>query len=170
MWIQTYTGKRFDYDKVDPSQIDIVDIAHALSMQCRYAGHCIRFYSVAEHSVHMANEASAENKLAALLHDASEAYLVDIPRPLKVSLVGYKEREEELMLAIAEKYGFVWPMPPEVKFLDNSMLSDEREQNMSFMSESAVEWGAKYPALGVKLQYWTPSVAKARFLELFREL
>jgi hypothetical protein len=82
-WMQTYTGRQFW--PIDPraDEIDIVDIAHALSQQCRFAGHCKSFYSVATHSWHTSNVCNSENALWGLLHDAAEAYLVDLPTPIK---------------------------------------------------------------------------------------
>ena len=82
-WVQTVTGKAFYPLKPDPSLISIEDIAWALSMQCRFAGHVLHFYSVAEHCVYISNSVPMEDALWGLLHDATEAYLTDVPRPLK---------------------------------------------------------------------------------------
>lgn len=82
-WIQTYTGKAFDPFDPDPMKICIEDIAHALSNICRFTGHTREFYSVAQHSVEMAKRLPASLQLAGLLHDASEAYLCDVPSPIK---------------------------------------------------------------------------------------
>ena len=83
-WIQTYTGKKFYPLEPDASLIDIRDIAHALSLKVRYNGHCDKFYSVAQHSVLMCDYISNTiYQMWALLHDAGEAYLADIPRPIK---------------------------------------------------------------------------------------
>ena len=86
-WIQTYTGRQFW--PLDPriEDIDIHDIAHALSHQCRYSGHCLRFYSVAEHSVLLSHHVAGEHMLWALLHDAWEAYLAAIPEVERGDLV-----------------------------------------------------------------------------------
>ena len=82
-WIQTSSGGKFYYDSDDTDCINIEDIAHALSNPCRFGGHSGRFYSVAQHSVVVAYLVEKELMLTALLHDASEAYVVDVPRPLK---------------------------------------------------------------------------------------
>lgn len=82
-WIQTFTGKKFPLDKPDPALIDIEGIAHALSLLCRFNGHCTRFCSVAEHSVHVAREIDLDLAMEGLLHDAAEAYLGDVHSPLK---------------------------------------------------------------------------------------
>ena len=169
MWIQTHSGKRFYPLNPTPSSIDINDIAAALSKQCRYAGHCLRFYSVAEHCVLMARAAKPAHQLAALMHDASEAYLVDIPSPLKPYLGGYKEMESDVMGVIAAKYDFSWPLPPEVKELDHRILADERSQNMSPMTDAdSAEWGSELPPLGIDLQYWTPERGHREFITSFR--
>jgi len=81
-WITTYTGKRFHYLDPQPEEIDIVDIAHALSLTCRFGGHCKEFYSVAEHSIRVAEIVPKEFQLLALLHDAGEAYTGDVQSPI----------------------------------------------------------------------------------------
>ena len=107
--ITTYTGEDFTPSYPDVNQIHIEDIAHALSLMCRANGHFTRFFSVAQHSINCANEAKARNysarvQLACLLHDASEAYLSDITRPVKSHLPDYKEIEKRLQDAIYGKF------------------------------------------------------------------
>lgn len=167
-WMQTATGGQFW--PIDPraSEIDINVIAHALSMQCRYAGHCIKFYSVAEHCVHMARFVSNPNKLWALLHDASEAYLVDVPRPLKPHLPGYYEAEKRVMEAVIIKFDLAPIMPSEVKSADNRILVDERAQNMVQTGHQWVSDGLE--PLGVILRYWSPEEAEIYFLDAFKKL
>jgi hypothetical protein len=109
-WQETYNGIKFWSLDPRPEEVDIYDIAHALANICRYNGHCHKFYSVAQHSVFAAMEANdagydIEVVLAALMHDASEAYICDIPRPIKPYLTNYKEIEEHLMACIWEKLG-----------------------------------------------------------------
>lgn len=82
-WIQTFTGKKVFPLAMTTDMVDIKDIAHALSLKCRFTGHCRTFYSVAEHSMRVAELVRPELKLAALLHDAAEAYLPDFARPIK---------------------------------------------------------------------------------------
>jgi hypothetical protein len=129
--ILTSTGKWFDILKPDPSLIDLQDIAGALSKLCRFGGHCNQFYSVAEHSI-LASEIMRqrnESDLAlirwALLHDASEAYVVDIPRPAKLQLAEYMKIEDAIQRAVAERFDLPWPMPQEVHEVDRSILSLE---------------------------------------------
>ncbi len=130
-WIQTAHGRQFWPIDPRPDEVFIDDIAHALSMLCRFGGHCLHFYSVAEHSVLLSRAAPPEHKLWALLHDAGEAYLVDVPRPLKPFLAGYREAEDKIMLAICERFGLPAEMPAPLKDLDKRILFDERTQNMA---------------------------------------
>jgi hypothetical protein len=139
--IRTYTGIYMNVFEPTLDMICIEDIAHSLSMQCRFAGHLNYFYSIAQHSIMVARYVSKENKLAALLHDASEAYLLDIPRPIKVRMPEYKAIEDNLMKKIAEKFDFEYPLCLEIKEADDRELKYEwetlmlgRENMMFFMS------------------------------------
>lgn len=171
-WIQTFTGRAVYPMDLRPEDIDIHDIAHALSMQCRYAGHCLWFYSVAEHSVLVARAIMAEGyapivAMAGLLHDATEAYLTDVPRPVKPFLVGYKEAEDRAWRAIAERYGLSPEgLPIAVKEADNRILFDEKAQNMG----PGPEWSFSLDPLGVELKFWTPGQAESEFLAEFDHL
>lgn len=108
-YITTYTKIRFTPLEPQKEDICIRDIAHALSMMCRANGHFPVFYSVAQHCVHCCEEAKARGytrrvQLACLLHDASEAYLADITRPVKRNLDQYREIEAVLQDMVFEKY------------------------------------------------------------------
>ena len=166
-WIQTFTGRQFWPMDPRADDVQIEDVAHALAMACRYAGHCKRFYSVAEHSMLLASVVAPEHKLWALLHDASEAYLVDVPRPVKPFLAGYREAEDRVMAVICQKFGLAISMPAEVKRADGAILNDERAQNMCF---SRHEWSIDPTPLGVTLQFWSPQEAERRFLEALSAL
>ena len=128
--IRTYTG--ININILDPKAEDVCieDIAHALSQQCRFAGHTSRFYSVAEHSLLCSSMAPRRHALAALLHDASEAYLVDIPTPIKRLMPEYYKAEFRLMEVIAEKFGFTYPLAAEVDLIDKQLLQIEWESLM----------------------------------------
>lgn len=117
-WIQTYTGRRFDFSEPLVSMLSLLDIAHALAHTCRYGGHCDAFYSVAEHSIHVMERVVVRarelryhelevRRLArmALLHDAAEAYIGDFPSPLK-RFIGAPIRtlEAEVMDIVAERF------------------------------------------------------------------
>jgi hypothetical protein len=162
--MQTYSGG--EIYPLDPLQeeINIEDIAGALSKLCRFGGHCLHFLSVAEHSVHVASHVSTPNKLAALLHDASEAYLVDIPRPIKRHLEEYNIYEKKIMKQIAAKFDFEWPLSAEIKRVDNAILADEKAQNMA---KSNMDWVLIEPPLGVKLQFWSPAIAARNFMDAY---
>jgi uncharacterized protein len=131
-WIRTYTGGQFFPFDPRLEEINIHDIAHALSLQCRYTGHCSRHYSVAEHSLHVADAAPPDLRLEALLHDASEAYLVDVPRPIKRSaeFSTYRRIEKSVQGVIYKKYG-ITNEPSAVKDADRKMLAIEAHHLMS---------------------------------------
>jgi hypothetical protein len=166
-WMQTATGRAFYPLDPRPMEIHIEDIAAALSKLCRYGGHCKRFYSVAEHCVLMARAASPSVAFEALMHDASEAYLSDVIRPVKSSLPEYLAIERRLEAAIAERFDLVYPMPAEVKRLDNAILADECDQAMATPPQ---DWKLTEPPLGVCLQFWSPDKAEYEFLAMFRRL
>ena len=104
-YIATSTGKHIDFVNITPDQICIEDIARGLSNECRFAGQLESFYSVAQHSVYVSQIVPPEYALEALLHDAAEAYIKDIPSPLKAMLPDYKAMEKHIEAAIREKFG-----------------------------------------------------------------
>ncbi|MEO3386031.1 hypothetical protein [Mesorhizobium sp. CAU 1741] len=166
-WMQTFSGGQFW--PLDPraDEVNIVDIASALSMQCRYAGHVLQFYSVAEHSVHLANYMrDPDEKRWALLHDASEAYLVDVPRPVKPYLEGYKAAETRVMEAVCLRYGLSPQMPRAVHEADNRIIADERCN----LAACVAPWDYHEEPLGVGLDFMPPWMAKRAFLDLFYAL
>lgn len=124
--IRTSTGIYINVFEPTEEMICIDDIAHGLTYQCRFGGHLPVFYSVAQHSLNCSYLIdNPKLKLAALLHDASEAYLLDIPRPIKQRLSNYKEIEDGLMKLIAKKFGFTYPLQEEIKKADETMLQLE---------------------------------------------
>lgn len=123
--IRTFTGQQVDVFNPDPNTINIQDIAHSLSMQCRFGGHTRVFYSVAQHSIAVMDRVPEELKLTALLHDASEAYLLDFPRPVKKQVRGYEALEDEMERTIAAKFGLHYPYPDEIKEADKEELEIE---------------------------------------------
>ena len=131
--IKTYTGIMFDPLNPKPELMDIRDIAHALSMLCRANGHFRSFYSVGQHSVNCAREAAARGysrrvQLACLLHDASEAYLSDVTRPVKQELPKYLEIEEPLQEMVWHKFlggGLSEEENRQVFAIDDDMLYHE---------------------------------------------
>lgn len=137
-WIQTYSGIQFWPLDPRPNEILIEDIAHALSQQCRFSGHVKSFHSVAYHSVLVSQFCSQETALWGLFHDASEAYLVDLPTPIKrYSRLGseYRRIERLVMQAVCEKFGLVEEMPEEVDQADKLLLAWEQRDLMNPCSE-----------------------------------
>jgi 5'-deoxynucleotidase YfbR-like HD superfamily hydrolase len=127
--IQTFTGIFFDPFAPDPALIRIEDIAHSLSLQCRFTGHVRRHWSIAQHSLLVADLCPPEHKLWGLLHDATEAYLVDLPRPIKKhpAMAEYRRIESDLERVIAERFGLSLPIPDEVHVADNITLFAEAD-------------------------------------------
>lgn len=127
LYMVTYSGNKFYPDNFKPSDVHLTDIAHALCNICRFGGHCDIHYSVAEHSLHVA-ELVKEHKLTALLHDAAEAYLGDIPTPIKAYLPEYKAMEKKVLDAIYERFD-IEPLlgreKRELKFVDTVMVCHE---------------------------------------------
>jgi hypothetical protein len=171
-WIVTYTGENFYTLEPEQHKIWLLDIAHALAMTCRYAGHCIRRYSVAEHSVllvRLLRSLGCERAVLvwALFHDSPEAFLQDLVRPVKKQVVGYSEAEKRVERAIIERFylashfGVTETTMKFVKSYDDRILHDEAFQNTS---PPIVEWRNSRHQLGVKLHYWSPWRAKFEFL------
>lgn len=170
-WMQTYTGRAFWPLDPHPDDINPVDIAHALAHLCRYGGHTSRFYSVAEHCVLMSQAVNPEHALWALLHDATEAYVVDVPRPLKRQLPDYMAAEALVGLAVAERFGLDPVEPAEVKLADNRILLTERDALLA--RPSPYRWPPALEALeplSVTIKGWDPIVAKYRYLDRLRQL
>jgi len=136
-WIQTYTGRAFWPLAPRPEDIDLADIAHALALKCRFTGHVREHYSVAEHSVHVSRLVPPEDAFWGLLHDASEAYLPDVARPVKPRMIGFRRIEDRVMRAIAKRFGLRWPMPASVHKADLVALRTERRD---LMAEPPMPW------------------------------
>lgn len=132
-WINTFTGRQFHPLEPRPEDVDPLDIAHALSLQTRYTGHCPEPYSVAQHSVLVSIHCNPRDALWGLLHDASEAYICDLSRPAKEALrkagiTFYDEIEARIMQAVADRFGLAMPIPPSVKAADELLLTTEAKQ------------------------------------------
>jgi uncharacterized protein len=135
---------------------------------CRYGGHVSRFYSVAEHCFLMSYAVAPENALWALLHDATEAYMGDVIRPLKSTLPTYRAAEDHLMTVICDRFGLGWDCPAEVKAADNRILLDERR---ALMWPPAQPWAVEHLSpLGVDVTGWGPDEAEHRYLSRLRQL
>ena len=168
-FISTYTGRRFYPLDPNPSDVCIEDIAHALAMICRFNGHTREFYSVAEHSVHVSRIVPPEYALAGLLHDASEAYIADVSRPVKRTdaMMEYRMVEHLLMHKIfdALKVRDDWDHP-HIETADRAMLALEARSLLPYDP-----WMDDLPApADVELGLWGPSEAERMFLERYAEL
>jgi uncharacterized protein len=174
--IETFSGHMFPIVNPKESDVRITDIANALSKLCRFTGHCSRFYSVAEHSWHCANllmDQPKEVQLAALLHDASEAYLADIASPIKQYLPDYGYLEDRVASVIFKKYDLEYPMHNLVKWADLSMLSTEAYYLLTSKGNTWEMWKEiKRPKLEPdrRPRHLEPEVAKNVFMLKFIEL
>lgn len=170
-WMETYLGIRFYPTQPRIEDIDIEDIAHALSLQCRFAGHVTSFYSVAQHSVLVSEIVPKEVAFEGLMHDAAEAYLQDMIRPLKcVESLGkaYGKFEAQLEAMIATKYHLTFPYPPEIKHADNTLLfTEQRDLRVKHLYWQGSE---NYTPLKERIVPWQPGYAEARFLQRFADL
>ena len=181
-WMQTYTGNRFFPLNPSPEDFNLLDIAHSLSLQCRYNGHVIKFYSVAEHCVHvsMAVEAEFGRELAlwGLLHDASEAYVGDMVRPLKLKMVSFIEVEIRILWSMADAFGLdapttvnsetMCPIPQEILAVDTRILVDEKA---AIMTSSMHRWDITgMMPVNAPIQCWSPEDAEREFVKRFEDL
>lgn len=164
-WIQTRFGDGICVVDPLPAQVRITDIAHALACSPRFTGHTFEPYSVAQHSVLVARELPPELQLQGLMHDAAEAYLTDVARPIKAHLSNYKIIEAKLLRCIGGKYGInaLDVMPPEVLFVDNLMLSTERQ----LLPPPPFPWCDLPEPLDMKIECWDWKFARRAFIEMF---
>lgn len=157
--IRTFTGHYVDVFDPDPATINITDIAHSLSHQCRFAGHLPIFYSVAQHCVMCSDRVEPEFQMEALLHDASEAYILDLPSPIKkaAELGKFRKVERRLMEVIAQKFNFKYPLSETVKIVDRDMLQIEWDNLM--LGKQTIK----------HLEIYTPELSKILFLQAFQK-
>ena len=154
-YITTYTGNHFDPINPDPELINIVDIAHALPMICRGNGQVSTFWSVGEHCILCAKEAAARgysNRVieGALLHDASECYMSDVPSPFKKELLEYNEHEERMLSMIYEKF-LGSDLTPEEKMQLNAIDKAMLWYDLTFLLGEKQE--SEAPELHIDLRY-----------------
>lgn len=172
-WHQTFTGKKFYPLDPRPDDICIEDIAHSLSLQCRYLGHCKKFYSVADHSIIVSNILLGSygwtESLYGLLHDAAEAYVGDMCRPVKIgSELGrlYSDVEEKIQACVLEKFRLPAVTEPEyVKIVDARVLATEVRTMMGDTSN----WSLLEP-YEFTIVPRTSVEAESDFLNMFKKL
>lgn len=160
-------GDFFDFNRPHLSDFNIETIAHALSNICRYGGHTRKFYSVAEHSVLVSQVVPSKFAMIGLLHDASEAYVGDMPSPLKRMCQSYRTIEERVQEAIAERYELQYPFPESIHLADKRVYLAERQQ---ITDGTDTLWYTDLEPADVTVMGLPPSKARVLFLDRFREL
>lgn len=173
-FLRTFTGKNVFPMALTTGDLDIEDIAHALGNQCRFSGHTKHFYSVAQHSVLVSNMLymstdNAELALAGLLHDASEAYLVDMPTPIKRLMPEYIKAERYIQYVIEVRFGLKYKLDcPEVHQMDGIMLATEARDLMGDPQDwNSLKGLTPFPKA---IDFWMPSEAKSSFIENYKYL
>ncbi len=166
-WIQTFTGRRFHPLAPDPAEVDVADIAHSLSLLCRFNGHCRPFYSVADHSVRVSRLLPPEHALAGLLHDAGEAYVSDLPRPVKKQVPAFDDIEDVVLKVVFERYGLSFPYDDAVRQADDILLATEMRD---LMADPPEPWDLREQPLMVRIVPLSPLESEKVFLARFEEL
>ena len=174
-WIQTYRGKQFWPLKPKTEDVHILDIAQGLSQEIRFTGQCSPAMTVAQHSVLVSHLVPPEHALWGLLHDAGEAYLWDICRPIKphiwIEIDGRMHRasdvEDRILHCVAERFGLPWPMPPAVKDMDTRLVVREAKV---VMKPPPAPWDIDAEPAEIEFTPQTMEHAKLSFLERFVEL
>ncbi len=163
--IETYSGRAFDPLDPDPSTIRVEDVAHGLAHTCRFAGQCQFYYSVATHAIHVSRELADREpivQLYGLFHDASEAYITDVPRPIKREIDAYDRIERDVLAAVWDRLNIPHPDDEQwqaVMDADDRMLRHEAETLLSEYSPSPV------PDLPYELSPCRPDEARQQFLD-----
>ena len=174
-YFRTYTGKLVHIRNPHSDEIDIEDIAHALSQTCRFFGHTDGFYSVAQHSILVSQRVPAADALWGLLHDAAEAYLGDLASPLKRApeMEWYRSLEKRFLDCFAEKFGLSPKLPESVLRADAMLLATEFRDVTTVHDDGpwiVNECGAAPINSGFYIFPWSPAVAEDLFLRRFWEL
>lgn len=179
-WFVSHSGQCFNVRAPEPEQIQLIDIAHHLSNVCRFGGAVKEFYSVAEHCVYVSRLVPPELAALGLLHDASEAYLGDVIKPLKNCLPDYRALEHVWEAAIAKRFGFESLSHPAVKVADVAAVQAERRDLLpaTLNANAPKELWAAYlshgdrvpPATARVIPLGSPAAARAAFLARAAEL
>lgn len=162
------SGNYFDFLDPENSTFTIEDIATGLSNTCRFAGQCSRFYSVAQHSVIVSHHVPLAFAFAGLMHDAPEAFIGDVSKPLKDILPDYRALEERISAAVLGRFNLPGKTPPEVKEIDVAMLAAEQKQLMRNRDDWNYTRGRK--PLDIEIPPMGPREARAKFLARYAAL
>ena len=186
-WIQTRTGVAFPLLQPEAKDVEVADIAHALSLICRFTGHVKTFYSVAEHCVRVAQLLPPRLRAYGLLHDAHEAYVGDIATPIQWALdsasalspgtksafkLALESMKHNIYAAIHERFDLPWPLPPDdvaaIKQADIIMLMTEKR---SLLGPSAKSWGVyeSSPTLPGDVEPWPAAIAHNVWLNCLQD-
>jgi hypothetical protein len=167
-FISTLSGAKFFVDECNIGEIPIEDVAHALGMNCRYNGHVTKHYSVAEHSVLVSLLVPKEDAFWGLMHDVTEAFVPDVPRPFKHLIHGFQDFESTLAGKMAEYYKLDPEEPDTVKFIDKHIVGSEA----AVLFPNPPDWVQFYDDVcpSYLIKGLSPKKAKAKFLERFEEL
>ena len=172
-WVITYTGKEVNLDCLRPEDFDIEDVAHALSLTCRFGGHSKEFYSVAQHSCYCADLAPNHGKLKALLHDAHEAYVTDVPWPFKEYITGIEETQDEIDEVMLPKWGVTAGKPIWLKTLDIRVgLAEAKHLMPPDTYKDFIAYKDGYRPADILLENegcWQPGLAEDIFLKIFED-
>jgi 5'-deoxynucleotidase YfbR-like HD superfamily hydrolase len=168
-YVSTFSGNRFYPLEPRIDHVAIEDIAHGLAYQCRFNGQTHEFYSVAQHSLMVASLVPTDLRLAALLHDAAEAYLGDMVKPLKVLLPAFAAIEEQVSAIIAAAFGVDFSDYGPIKRADLIALATEKRD---LMPHSAERWAYldDVRPLPEPIVTMSPGLAKQEFLREFKRL
>jgi hypothetical protein len=169
-WIETSSGRQFWPLTPNADDVCLGDIAHALGNKCRFGGHCLDFYSVAEHCVIVSKIVPPEYAREALMHDAGEAYLPDICAPVKPHIPGWKDVEHGVERAIAKHFGLTFPWPSCIKEIDRRMVVTERLQNMPTTRNKWETHRGVEPLPDVEIRCLPPELASYEFVKRARGL
>lgn len=164
-----HSGTYFDLQDPERAAFSIEDIAHALGNLCRFTGHTDRFYSVAEHSVLCSHMVPPEDALAALMHDAAEAFIGDVSSPLKALLPDYAAVERRVERAVWASVGLPDDLPASVKVADRMALALEQR----FCMGNRDQWGdvpVLADAVASPIRFLSPAEARAAFLDRYQSL
>jgi hypothetical protein len=172
--IRLFSGVMFDYDNPHLTAVAIQDIAEGLGKICRFAGQCRHFYSVAQHAVNASYIVAPGFEFDALMHDTAEAFTNDIPRPMKSKIPGFKDLEALIEGAMSKQFNFSYPLPPEVRLVDDQMLKLEKED---LLPNDKSNWvildyvgDVSHLRDKVDLSMWPAELATFRFMQRYEEL